>query len=295
VTTEAQPKQQPREQSKQRVRSRTLPPGALAAYAVLAVGLLFALIPVYWMLSLAFKSTGEISDLSPTLFPHHPTFSQFRLVFAAGNIADSLVTSATIAAATTVLVVGLGSAAAYVVTQWRFRGARGVVVLTLITQLLPQSAVVVPVYLLWSRIHLAGHTSGLALVYLSLFLPVSVWMLVGYFQSIPAELTEAGRIDGASRLRILISIILPIVRPALAASAIYTALACWSEFLLALVLLSGNTTTVTVTLAGLIGQHGTDVGQLMAASTIATVPPLAAFFLLQRFFVSGLTVGSVKG
>jgi multiple sugar transport system permease protein len=279
----------------ERVARRRLPRGAGIAYVVLAIGLAFALIPVYWMLSLAFKSTSEITDLSPTLFPHHPTLDQFRLALHTGSLADSMLTSTIIAIATTVVVVVFGAGAAYVVTHWRFRGSGGVMALTLATQLLPQSAVVVPVYLLWSRIQLSGHTSGLALVYLSLFLPVSVWMLTSYFQSIPIDLTEAGKIDGASRLRILFSIILPVARPALAAAAIYTALACWSEFLLALVLLNGDTTTVTVTLASLIGEHSANTGQLMAASTIATLPPLVAFFVLQRFFVSGLTVGSVKG
>jgi ABC-type glycerol-3-phosphate transport system permease component len=276
-------------------RRRSLPKGAGVAYTVLGLALLFALVPVYWMITLAFKSSGEIALLSPTLFPHRPTFAQFDAVLQDGTLARSVMTSAVLAVLTALVVVVVGSAAAYVVTHWAFRGARSFLVLTLFTQLLPQSAVVVPVYLLWNRFGLTGSGAGLGLIYISLFLPVSVWMLTGYFQSIPVELTEAGRVDGASRLRILFSIILPVARPALAAAAIYTALACWSEFLLALVLLTGDTRTVTITLAGLIGQHSTDVGQLMAASTVATLPPLVAFFLLQRYFVSGLTVGSVKG
>lgn len=274
---------------------RRLPKGAWAAYAVLAVATLFALAPVYWMIVSALKSSAEIALLSPTLYPHHPTLAQLSSVLNDASLLRALGTSALLAVATSVIVVVFGSAAAYITTHWSFRGTRSFMVLTLFTQLLPQSAVIVPVYLLWSRVDLVGSRSGLGLVYISIFLPVSVWMLTGYFQSIPKDLTEAALVDGASRLRILFSIILPVARPALAAAAIYTALACWSEFLLALVLLTGDTQTITIDLAGLIGQHSTDIGHLMAASTVATVPPLVAFFALQRFFVSGLTVGSVKG
>jgi ABC-type glycerol-3-phosphate transport system permease component len=259
------------------------------------VVVIFALVPVYWMVASAFKSNSELASLSPTIFPQHPTLSQFTSVLRDGSIFRSLATSAVLATSTAAIVVVFGSAAAYVVTHWPFRGSRTVLLLTVFTQLLPQSAVIVPVYLLWTRFHLVGTSDGLGLIYVSLFLPVAVWMLTGYFESIPRELAEAGLVDGASRLRILVSIILPVARPALAAAAIYTALACWSEFLLALVLLPGNVQTVTVALASLIGEHSTNIGPLMAASTVAIVPPLFAFFVLQRFFMSGLTVGSVKG
>lgn len=281
--------------------TRTLRPGGPTAtgrgwaVAVLAVLLVFALAPVYWMVSSAFKSNAELAALTPTLFPQHPTLEQFRAVLADGSLLRSMLFSAVVAGLTTVIVVVLASGAAYAVTHWTFPGSRHFLVGVLFTQLLPQSAVLIPVYLLWSSLGLIGTGAGLSLIYLSLYLPVAVWMLTGFFRSIPIDLTEAGRIDGASSLRILISIILPIAKPALAATAIYTALACWSEFLLALVLLTGDSSTVTVWLAGLIGQHGTDLGQLMAASTIVTLPPLLAFLALQRFFVAGLTMGSVKG
>lgn len=274
-------------------RSRT--PGRRWAATILTVLLVFALAPVYWMVSSAFKSNAELASLTPTLFPQHATLEQFRAVLADGSLLRSLLFSGLVAVLTTAVVVVLAAGAAYAVTHWTFPGSRHFLVGVLFTQLLPQSAVLIPVYLLWSALGLIGTGAGLGLVYVSLYLPVAVWMLTGFFRSIPIDLTEAGRIDGASSLRILLSIILPIAKPALAATAIYTALACWSEFLLALVLLTGESTTVTVWLAGLIGQHGTDLGQLMAASTIVTIPPVVAFFALQRFFVAGLTMGSVKG
>jgi ABC-type glycerol-3-phosphate transport system permease component len=273
----------------------TTPGGRRWAGLVLGLLLAFTLIPIYWMVSSAFKTDDEIAALVPTLYPHHPTLTQFRTVLADGGLVRSLGFSAVIAVLATVVVVVLGAGAAFAVTHLGFRRSRGFLVGILFTQLLPQSAVLVPVYLLWNALGLTGTATGLGLVYLALYLPVAVWMLTGFFRSIPVELTEAGRIDGASSLRILRSIVLPVARPALAATAIYTALSCWSEFLLALVLLTSRTNTVTVWLAGLIGEHGTDLGQLMAAATIATVPPVVGFFALQRYFVAGLTMGSVKG
>lgn len=268
--------------------------GGLGTYLIIVGCLFFALAPLYWMASSALKSGVELGSSPPTLYPHHLTLEQFRAVINGSTILSSLLTSAVIAVVTTVIVVCFGSAAAYAVTHWPFRGSRHFLIATLFTQLLPQTAVLVPVYLLWSRLGLAGSAIGATLAYIALLMPVAVWMLVGYFRSIPIELTEAGLVDGAGRLRVLCSIILPLATPGIAAAAIYTALACWSEFLFALVLLSNGSSTVTVSLAGLIGQHNTDLGQLMAASTFATVPPLLVFSVLQRYFVSGLTMGSVK-
>jgi len=168
-----------------------------------------------------------------------------------------------------------------------------VIGLTLFTQLLPQTATLVPIYLLWNKMGLTGSVPGLALTYSILFLPVAVWMLVGFFRGMPIELTEAALVDGASRPRILWSIVLPLALPALISVGAYTLIVCWSEFLFALVFLSSDSTTVTVKLASLIGEHDPNIGPLMAASTVATLVPLVIFFALQRRFVAGLT-GGVK-
>ncbi len=202
--------------------------------------------------------------------------------------------SAAVAIPTTLLVLILGSAAAYAMTQWPFPGVTGVLGLTLFTQLLPQTATLVPIYLLWNKIGLTGSIPGLGLIYSLLFMPVAVWMLVGFFRSMPYELTEAALVDGASRPRILWSIILPLARPALISVGAYTLIICWSEFLFALVFLNSDSTTVTVQLASLIGEHDPNIGPLMAASTVATLAPLIIFFALQRHFVAGLTGGAVK-
>lgn len=275
-------------------RPHPLRPALAVRWLVIIPALGFALVPLYWMVASAFKSDRELGLLQPTLYPHHPTLDQFRAALDDGSLLAATANSAAVAVPTTILVLLLGSAAAYAVTQWKFPGVAGVLGLTLFTQLLPQTATLVPIFLLWNALGLTGSLGGLGGVYSVMFLPVAVWMLVGFFRNIPAELTEAALVDGAGRLRILWSVVLPLVRPALVSVGAYTLIVCWSEFLFALVFLSSDATTATVNLASLIGEHDPNIGPLMAASTIATLVPVAIFFALQRHFVAGLTGGAVK-
>lgn len=272
---------------------RRRPTGAVR-WLVLGPAVVFALVPIYWMVSTALKSNAELGRLTPTLFPHDPTLDQFATALADGSLLAATANSGVIALATTLVVLLFGSAAAYAVTQWRFPGVALVLGLTLFTQLMPLTATLVPVYLLWSHLGLTGSLGGIGIAYSLLFLPVSVWMLIGFFRSLPYELTEAALVDGASRLRILWSVVLPVAWPALISVGAYTLIVCWSEFLFALVFLNSDATTVTVRLAFLIGEHDPNVGPLMAAATIATLCPLIIFFALQRQFVAGLTGGAVK-
>lgn len=273
-----------------RARRRRMP----VHWLVLAPALLITLAPIYWMVISALKSNQELGRLTPTLFPQQPTLEQFAAALSDGALLGATVNSGVVALSTTLIVLLFGSAAAYAVTQWKFPGMGGVLGLTLFTQLLPQTATLVPIYLLWSHLGLTGSLGGIGIAYSLLFLPVAVWMLIGFFRSLPYELTEAALVDGAGRLRILWAIILPLAWPALISVGAYTLIVCWSEFLFALVFLRSDATTVTVRLAFLIGEHDPNIGPLMAAATIATLCPLIIFFALQRHFVAGLTGGAVK-
>lgn len=267
---------------------------AIAYLAITAIGL-FALFPFYWMVSNALKPESEVRRFPPTWYPHGVTLANFRAALEGGDLLLSLRTSLFVAILTTVLTVGIGSLAAYATAHCRDRGSRLFLGATLFTQLLPQAAALTPVYLLWRDLGLLDSRIGLALIYVALTLAVSVWMQTAYFEALPHELVEAGRIDGASHLVILGQIILPAALPALAAIATFTFLFSWSEFLFALVFQSSReSVTATVTLSNLIGEHGVDAGTLLAASTIVVAPVLAVFILFQRYFVSGLTVGAVK-
>ncbi|MDR1512482.1 MAG: carbohydrate ABC transporter permease [Propionibacteriaceae bacterium] len=266
----------------------------MGRWVVILLGLPFALFPVYWMITSAFKSSPELLGLRPTLYPHEPSLDQFREALADGTLLASIVNSAVVGLSASVVVLVVGSGAAYAATHWKFPGVGGVMKLTLFTQLLPGAATCVPIYLLWSKLGIVQSLGGLGLLYSILNLPVAVWMLIGFFRSMPYELTEAALVDGASRPRILWSIILPVARPSLVAVGVYTLIGCWGEFFFATIFLSRNARTSTVALAAMIGQHDPNIGPLMAASVIMSAVPLVFFFAMQRQFVSGLTSGAVK-
>lgn len=267
---------------------------SVARWLIILPGVGFAIFPVYWMVSSAFKSSPELYRVRPTLYPHELSLEQFQEALGDGSLLAATANSAVVSIAAALVVILFGAAAGYAITQWTFPGVGGVRGLTLFTQLLPAAATCVPIYLLWAKLGWIGTLGGLGTLYSIINMPVAVWMLIGFFQSIPYELTEAGLVDGASRLRILWSIILPIARPSLVAVGVYVLISCWGEFFFALVFLGADSRTTTVALSTMIGEHNTNIGPLMAASTISTLVPLVIFFALQRQFVSGMTTGAVK-
>ncbi|MGW5188069.1 carbohydrate ABC transporter permease [Kribbella sp. NPDC004138] len=261
---------------------------------VLAVVLAGTLLPVYWMVASSLKSAGELSAIPATLWPHSLSLDQYRKVLAEGSLFAATAHSLFIAATTTLLVVVLGCSAAYAVTHLRFRLGRTMLSLALVTQLLPQAATLVPVFILWTKLGLVNQLPGVPLAYVAFQLPVAVWIITGHFAAIPNEVIEAAQIDGSGSVRTLTWIVIPMAAPGIAAVAIWCVIGCWSELLFALILLGGDTHTVPVALAGLIGQHVTDAGQLLAAATLAALPPLVLFFFVQKYFSNSLA-GSVKG
>lgn len=264
------------------------------AGVTLAVVLLFTLLPIYWMVTTAFKSSREIARIPATLWPETFSLDQFSKVFEEGSLVAATGRSLVVSIATTFFVVVFASLAAYAVSHMRYRGSKSLLSLSLVTQLLPQAAVLVPVFILWSALGLVNSLPGIVLVYFAFQLPVAVWIITGHFRSIPGEVIEAADVDGSSRLNTLVRIVVPMAAPGIAAVAIWCLIACWSELLFALVLLGGNMRTVPVALSGLIGEHTTDPGLLLAAATLAALPPLILFFFFQKYFSNGLA-GAVKG
>jgi ABC-type glycerol-3-phosphate transport system permease component len=201
-----------------------------------------------------------------------------------------------IAAGSTAIALALAVFAAYGFARFRFRGGRLAQAFVLIGQLLPTAAIIVPLYLVLSELDLVNTFWGLILVYLILTLPLSVWMLIGYFQTIPVELEEAALIDGASRLTVLTRVVLPLSLPGLVAVIIYCFVTTWNEFIFALCLATDSRTkTLPIGLAEFSTEFNTDWGAVMAASVIMTAPIFALFFALQRLFIGGLTSGATKG
>jgi len=265
------------------------------AAGLIAVSAAF-LAPQLWLLSLSLKTKAGVYEFPPRWLPHSPSLANYWFALTATQVPWYLWNSAAVAVTATVCTMLVAAPAAYVLSRERFRDRSTLVALLLLVQMLSPVALLVPIYRLVDQIGLVDTRSGLVLVYTAMQVPFTTWVLKNFFDAVPDALVEAARLDGASRLRTLASIVVPVARPGLAAAAIFNLAAYWSEFSLALVLLdSQERFTVPLGLFSFQSAYDTDWQLLAAASFIALVPVMSAFVLLQRFFVAGLTAGAVKG
>lgn len=261
---------------------------------LLAVPMLF---PFYWLVTSALKTPREVFTFPPTWYPHEPTADGFREVFSGGGFTLSLWNSLLVAITVTILAILLGLCGGYALARLHFRLRHVAGVTLLMTQLFPAAAILIPLFLFWSRAGLHASYTALICTYLAQAVPITTWLLKGYLETIPKEMEEQAWIDGASRGRAFVSIVLPLAWPAIASTAMMSFINAWNEYLYALTLAGTSPArkTLPVALVDFIGQHGVEWHKLMAAATVATIPSVALFFAAQRFFVRGLTAGAVKG
>jgi multiple sugar transport system permease protein len=269
--------------------------GRLATLVAVAAALLLVLFPIYWMIVTSLKVPRDIYR-TPSLWPHTFTAENYRILLEdkgfLTNIGNSLIVSLTV----TAISVLFSSFAAYSMVRfrYRFRGLFGRLIL--FAYLTPTSLLFIPLSVVMAQLHLANSLYGLVLVYLTFSLPLSTWLLQGYFRSVPRELEEQGMIDGLSRFGALLRIVLPLSAPGLAAVAIFTFTGAWNELLLALVLItSDGQRTAPLALNYLITSDVLPWGPLMAGAVLSSVPLMILYFIAQRFMVQGMTAGSVKG
>jgi N,N'-diacetylchitobiose transport system permease protein len=262
---------------------------------------LFALFPVLWMISTAFKPASELFSLTPHPVPLHPTLANFSHVFS-GSVAgqsywhflgNSLFI--TIIAVAVSSLVGL--LAAIALGRFRFRFRTTYLVMLLIVQLLPQQALVVSLFIDFRKVSLLDSLTGLIAVYIAFALPVTIWMLRNFAATVPKELEEAAAIDGAGAWTRFWRILLPLVSPGLVSTSVFAFIFAYNEFVFALTFLGTDNTKFTLPLyvQYFYGQNSTDWGAIMASSTLFTIPVLAFFLVTQRRLASGLVAGAVKG
>jgi ABC-type glycerol-3-phosphate transport system permease component len=265
--------------------------GAAVTVAMITVMLL----PLYWALVSSFTPESRLFA-SPSLLPETLVLDHYRALFTERDFWTPIRNSLIVAAATTCLSLVLGALAAYALARLRFRGKTVILAFVLAVSMFPQISIVSPLYLLLRELGLINTYPGLVLPYLTFAMPLTIWLLVGFFRQLPAELEEAALIDGASRLRTLWEIILPLAWPGLATTGILTFLYCWNEFLFALSFTLGpEMHTVPVAIALFRGQYQVPWGQILAASIVATMPVALLVLIAQRRIVAGLTAGAVKG
>ncbi|MBV9537845.1 MAG: carbohydrate ABC transporter permease [Acidisphaera sp.] len=275
------------------VRHRAAHGVVVAAGVALLLG--WSLLPIYWIVVTSFKVEGEIYQLPPTLVPHAPTLGNYATVLFKTRFPIFVRNSAIVAIATTLMAVAIGTLASYAITRISFRGRATVARAVVASYLLPPALLFIPLFIVLQRLGLIDTLMGLSLSYLTFTVPFATWMLIGYFRTIPSDLDEAARIDGAGRVQVLLRVIAPIAAPGIAVVALFTFTQSWNEFLYALIYVYSD--AVRTLTSGLVGMMMGDVfiwGQLMAASVIAILPVLAIYVVAQRYLVEGLSSGSVK-
>jgi len=253
--------------------------------------------PVYWMISTAFKSDNQINSYTPSWFPTQLTLQHFSKAASTSGFWSDVANSLIVVLITVVIAVLLSFFAAVALARYRFGGRKLVIVLVIGIQMLPQTGLLIPLFVVLSRYHEVNKLSGLVLVYLTFALPFCVWTLRGFMIAIPKELEEAAMVDGASRLGAFVRILLPLIAPGLVATSVFTFITSWNEFIFANTLLgTGHIHTITMWLSDLTGgQRAIDWGAVMAASTMISIPVVIFFLLVQRRIAYGLTAGAVKG
>ncbi len=251
--------------------------------------------PFYWAIVSSFTPEYRLFQ-APSLVPTDFVLDHYRALFTQRNFWVPIRNSVVVAGSTTALCVVLGSFCAYALARLEFPGRTALLGAVLAVGMFPQISVVSPLYLMLRRLHLINTYPGLVLPYLTFAMPLTVWLLVGFFRQLPAELEEAAMVDGASRLRAFREVIIPLAVPGLATTAILTFVYSWNEFLFALSFTLGpERQTVPVAIALFRGQYQVPWGQILAAAIVATAPVTLLVLAFQRRIVQGLTAGAVKG
>jgi multiple sugar transport system permease protein len=265
-----------------------------ATFVALAAFLGF---PVFWMISTAFKPTAEIFVRFPTLLPDAPTLANFRGVLGQGDLPVWLGNSLLTAGGAALLTTVLATLAAHSFARFRYRGRKPLMALMISAQMFPFAVLLISLYPLLQAAGLLDTRLGLTIAYIVFALPTGTYMLFSYFVRLPEELMEAARIDGASELRILLRVVLPVSVPGLVTVALYSFMWAWNDLLYAMTLITSPDlrTVGPGLLMSQLGEMRQDWGAAMAASLVASLPVVLAFATVQRWFVQGLTAGAVKG
>jgi multiple sugar transport system permease protein len=281
-------------------------------WVTLGVVFFFFMFPLYWIAVSSIKTRAEVISRVPTYIPwvqFQPTLDNYVSVLIGGSIEsetgvrasadlsafrDRLINSIIIAGTSTVLAVGLGTLTAYAVSRFRIPGESDLMFFILSTRMLPPVVVLIPIFLLFSNLKLNNSFAGIILLYTTFNVPFVVWMMKGFFDEIPVEYEEAAMIDGYSRLEAIWKIVIPEAIPAMAATAVFSAIVAWNEFVLANLLNRDFAATVPPWLNSIIGVGAVEWGRLAAASVVFVIPIVVFTFLVRNYLLRGVTFGAVR-
>jgi multiple sugar transport system permease protein len=264
----------------------------------------FIFFPILWLFSASFSTQSELYSIPTHWIPLHPTLKNYlEIIFpslASSSVprtfAVSLLNSFKIASAVTIISIVIGSLAAYALVRIPFRFNRTIQLGIIATRMIPEVSLILPLFIIASSLSLINKPVVLIVTYMSFALPYAIWMMAAFFQSVPIELEDAARMDGCTRLGILFRVVMPISVPGLVSTAMFTFLLAWDEFFYALIFTSTLAAkTAPVAIAEFVGRYAVNINGMMAGGILAALPPVFLALLLQRYIVSGLTAGAVKG
>jgi len=270
--------------------------GRVLLYIVVAMVSLLTIFPIYWMLVTTFQSSKYTLHYPPPLFPQEFRVNEFAELFANHPIGLWLRNSFLIASMTMLLCMALTVLGAYALSSLRWKGRSLFGLFLLITQMLPEILIVIPLYIIYRRLNMLDSLPALSLVDTAFALPICIWILKGVFDTVPSEVLDAGVVDGCNDLSVLWRIVLPLSAPGLVAVAVVSFFSAWNEFLFAVIMLSSaEFQPAAVGLTTLKATGFTPVEQYMAAGLIFSILPVLFYLVMQRYIISGLTAGAVKG
>lgn len=269
----------------------------VVVYVVLAAALVVFLFPVFWMITTSFKPEELFFVVPPQWLPLEPTTEHFEKVLQAEWFISYTTNSVITTAVTVFVTLVFGSLAGYSLSRFHFRGLGLVMVLLLVTQMFPFVMYLIPFFTFFSRLNWLNTYHSLVLSYMAIALPLAIWLLKSFFDSIPIDLEEQAMIDGATRMGAFVRVVLPNVLPGLVAIGMFTLLIAYDEYMFTLTLSTDDKmrTLAVGVAARWIGLFRFDWGGLMAMATLMSIPVIVLFLLLQRYFISGMTAGAVKG
>jgi multiple sugar transport system permease protein len=275
--------------------------GSAAYYLLVVLVCAITFFPIYWMVVTTIRPTRINLHYPPKLWPTELDFSSFRELFAHEPVARWIFNSTILSLIATAICVCLAVLGAYTLSSMRWRGRGLFAIFLLMTQMLPEALIIVPIFKIYSdfpvlHVNLRESLLGLSLIDAAFILPIGVWILKNMFDTIPRELREAALVDGAGPIRVLFQIIMPLTLPGLVAVGVVTFFYAWNEFLFAQTMVTDKTIRpASVGLASMITMLDTPIERLLATGLLFAIPPVVFYIIMQRYIVAGITAGAVKG
>lgn len=265
------------------------------SYLFLTLLAIVSVFPLLWITLTSFKSATETAQYPVAFFPKEITFENYITIFKELNFGTNMLNSLIVSVTSTVITIVVSSLAAYGIVRFFPNAGKVMTRILLMTYMFPSILLAVPYTIIMTQVGLINSWTGLIIAYLSFSIPFSIWMLVGFFRTVPLEIEESASVDGAGKLRVFIQIVLPVVAPGIVATAIYTFIITWNEFLFALLFMSSSDKMpVAVALYSLTGSEVLDWGAVTAASVVVILPAVIFFMLIQNQIAGGLSEGSIK-